>query len=61
MKKIIIISNGLYQAIRNNIVAKKTTELFFHEKATKLVFLGSNMGPKFHNVLNNVTGEEMQR
>ena len=32
---------ALYQAIRNNIVAKKTTELvlLFHKNITKLVFL----------------------
>ena len=37
---------GLYQAIRNNIVAKKTTELVlsFLKKATKLVFFWPNMG-----------------
>ena len=41
-----IISNGLYQAIRNNIAAKKTTELIliFHKNITKLVFLWPNMG-----------------
>ena len=35
---------GQYQAIRNNIVAKKTTELFllFYTNITKLVFLWSN-------------------
>ena len=34
-------SNGLVQAIRNNIVAKKTTEIviLFHKKTTKSVFL----------------------
>ena len=38
---IIIIFNDLYQAIRNNIVVKMTTEfvLFFHKKTTKLIFL----------------------
>ena len=41
-----IISNGLIQAIRNNIVAIKTTELvlLFHKKTTKLVFLCPNVG-----------------
>ena len=51
-----IISNGLYQAIKNNIVAKKTTELvlLFHTKTTKLVFLLPNMGQKSIKVLNLV-------
>ena len=33
-------------AIRNNIVAKKTTELFlrFHKKTTKLVLIWPNIG-----------------
>ena len=36
-----IISNSLYQTIRNNIEAKKTTKLvlLFHKKTIKLVFL----------------------
>ena len=40
-----IISKGLIQAIKNNIMAKKTTELvlFFHKKTTRLVFLWPNM------------------
>ena len=48
-----IISNGLYEAIRNNIVAKKTTDLVlpFHKNITKLVFLWSNMGQKTIKVL----------
>ena len=48
-----IISNGLYQAIINNIVAKKTTEivLLFHKKTTKLVFLWPNMGQKHESVI----------
>ena len=59
MKKenyIIIISNGLYQAIRNKIVAKKTTELvlIFHKKTTKIVFLWPNMGQLGFNVLINL-------
>ena len=43
-----IISNGLYQAIKNNIVAKKTTELalLFHKKTTKPVFHWPNMSQK---------------
>ena len=42
-----------YQAIRNNIVAKKTTELvlLFHKKTTKLVFLWPNMSQKCFKVL----------
>ena len=45
-----IISNGLYQVIRNNIETKKTTELvlLFHIKTTKLVFLWPNMSQKKH-------------
>ena len=48
-----IISNDLYQAIRNNIVAKKTIELvfIFHKKTTKLVFIWLNMGQKSIKVL----------
>ena len=48
-----IISNGLIQAMRNNIVAIKTTELFllFHKNITKLVFLCPNMGQKSIKVL----------
>ena len=44
----IFFSNGLYQAIRNNIVAKKTTKLvfLFHKNTNKLVFLWPNMGQK---------------
>ena len=40
-------------AIRNNIVAKKTTELvlLFHKKTTKLFFLVPNMGQKNIKVL----------
>ena len=40
-------------AIRNNIMAKKTTELvlLFHEKTTNLVFLWPNMGKLFLKVL----------
>ena len=44
-----IISNVLYQAIRNNIVAKNPTELilfFFNKKTTKLVFLWPYMDQK---------------
>ena len=43
-----IISNGLYQANKNNIVAKTTTELviLFHKNITKLVSLWSNMSQK---------------
>ena len=49
-----IISNGLLQAIRNNIVAKKITKLvhLFHKDITKLVFLWSNKGQKRFKVLN---------
>ena len=50
--------NNLYQAIRNNIVAKKTTELvlLFHENITKLVFLLPKMSQKSFKVLNkNIT------
>ena len=45
-----IISIGLYQTIRNNIVAKKTIELviLFHKNITKLVFLWPNMNQKKH-------------
>ena len=48
-----IISNGLYQTIRNNIVAKKTTELvlLFHKNITELVFLWSNMSQKCFKIL----------
>ena len=48
-----IISNSLYQAIRNNIVTKKTTELvlLFYNNTTKLVFLWPNMGQKIFKVL----------
>ena len=48
-----IISNDLYQAIRNNIVANNTTELvlLFHKKTTKLDFLWSNMAQKNFKVL----------
>ena len=48
-----IIYNGLYQAIRNNIVAKKTTELvlLFRKKTTELVFLWPNMSQKSIKVL----------
>ena len=48
-----IISNGLYQAMRNNIVAKNTTELvfLFHKKTTELVFLWPNMSQKSIKVL----------
>ena len=51
-----IISLGLYQAIRNNIVTKKTTELFllFHKNKTKLVFLWPYMGQKIFKVLISV-------
>ena len=40
----------LYQAIRNNIVAIKTTELvlLFHKNITKLVFLWPNISQKKH-------------
>ena len=46
-------SNGLYKTIRNNIVAKKTTELvlLFHKKTTKLVFLWPNIDQKCFKVL----------
>ena len=39
--------------IRNNIVAKKTTELvfLFHKKTTKLVFIWPNMSQKSIKVL----------
>ena len=48
-----VISNRIYQAIRNNIVAKKTTELvlLFHNNITKLVFLWPNMDKKIFKVL----------
>ena len=48
-----IISNGLYQTIRNNIVVINTNEfvLLFHKKTTKLVFLWPNMGQKSIKVL----------
>ena len=48
-----IISNDLYQAIKNNIVIKKSTEivLFFHKNVTKLVFLWPNMDQKSIKVL----------
>ena len=48
-----IISNCLYQAIRNNIVAKKITELvlLFHKNITKLIFLWPNVGQKSFKVL----------
>ena len=48
-----VISNGLYQAIKNNIVAKKTTELvlLFHKNITKQVFLCPNMNHKWFKVL----------
>ena len=48
-----IIFNGLCQTIRNNIVAKKTTELvlLFHKNITKLVFIWPNMGQKSFKVL----------
>ena len=41
--------------IKNNIVAKKTTELvlLFHKKTTKLVFFWPNMGQKNIKVLIN--------
>ena len=44
---------GLYQAIINNFVAKKTTELvlLFHKNATKLVFLWPNMSKENWKVL----------
>ena len=44
-----IISNGLIEAIRNNIVAKKITKLvpLFHKNITKLVFLWPIMGQKY--------------
>ena len=49
---------GLYiqlldQAIRNNIVAKKTTELvhLFHKNITQLVFLWPNKDQKSFKVL----------
>ena len=50
-----IISNGLYQALRNKIVAKMTTELIilFSKNITKLVFLCPNMGQKSIKVLIN--------
>ena len=49
-------SNGLIQAIRNNIVTKKTTELvlLFHKNITKLVFHWPNMGQKSFKVLINL-------
>ena len=48
-----IISNALYQTIRNNVVAKKTTELvlLFHKKTTKLIFFWSNMSQICFKVL----------
>ena len=50
-----IISNGLYQTNRINIVAKNTTEpaFLFHKKTTKLVLLWLNMGQKSIKVLNH--------
>ena len=48
-----IISNGLYQAIKNNIVAKNTTGLvlLFHKNITKLVLIWPNMSQKNFKVL----------
>ena len=48
-----IIFNGLYQAFRNNIVVKKTTELvhIFHKNIIKLIFLWHNMSQKSIKVL----------
>ena len=48
-----IISSGLIYAIRNNIVAKKTTELvlLFNKNITKLFSLWPNMGQKSFKVL----------
>ena len=49
-----IIFNGLYLAIRNNILAKKkTTELvlLFYKNISKLVFHWPNMGQKSIKVL----------
>ena len=50
-----IIFNGIYQAIRNNIV---TTELvlLFHKNITKLVFLWSNKSQKSFKVLRAYRG-----
>ena len=51
-----IIFNGLYLAIKNNIVTKNTTELvlLFHKNITKLVFLWPNMNQKKHQSVNIV-------
>ena len=48
-----IISNGLYQASKNNIDSKKTTEivLLFRKNITKLVLLLPNMGQISFKVL----------
>ena len=49
--------NGLILAVRNNIVAKKTTELvlLFHEKTTKLVFFTlAEYDPKRHQSVKKV-------
>ena len=47
-----IISNCLYQAIRIDIVVKKTTELvlLFHKKKTMLVFLSPIVAKKHQSV-----------
>ena len=49
-----------YKAIRNNIVAKKTTELVLHfyKKTTKLVFIWPNMGQKSIKVLTVFLGAQ---
>ena len=52
-KILFLMSYNLYQAIRNNIVAKKKTELvlLFYKNITKLIFLWRNIGQKCFNVL----------
>ena len=49
-----------YQAIRNNIVAKKTTELvlLLHKKINKLVFLRPNICQLCFKVLKKVKHSE---
>ena len=49
----LILGQRKTQTIRNNIVAKKTTELvlFFHKNITKLISLWPNMGQKCIKVL----------
>ena len=56
-----IISNGLYQAIRYNVEAKKTTEFvfFFHKNLIKLVFLWPNMSQKCFKMLKYICEREI--